>query len=113
MVIEDARAGIMAARRAGMRVIGLAASGQARDLSGADAIVRSCADIAVERVRSCGSRRGGLVLHVGPDRFGGTPHRRGEWLLQERAQYGGRHVALISLSRPWRSGHCRAIGSWC
>lgn len=73
VVIEDAPAGIMAARRAGMRVIGLAASGQARDLSDADAIVRSCADIAVERVRSCGSRRGGLVLHVGPDRFGGTP----------------------------------------
>jgi mannitol-1-/sugar-/sorbitol-6-phosphatase len=65
VVVEDAAVGIIAAHRAGMRVIGLATSGQAgQQLTGADAIVRSWADIVITRGRSCDALRPGLEVHA-------------------------------------------------
>jgi mannitol-1-/sugar-/sorbitol-6-phosphatase len=64
VVVEDAAVGIVAAHRAGMRAIGLAASGQTEHLNGADVIVRSCADIVIEHGQACGNRLPGLLVHV-------------------------------------------------
>jgi sugar-phosphatase len=59
LVIEDAPAGIQAARAAGMKVIGMASTFAAEKLAGADAVVRSLSDI---QVSSNGT--GNLVVKV-------------------------------------------------
>lgn len=64
VVIEDAAAGVAAARLADMRVVGLAPPNERHRLAAADAIVRSCADIVVERVDSSATGAGGLLVHV-------------------------------------------------
>ena len=48
LVIEDTAAGIASAKAAGMKVVGLTTTYPAHELSEADVIVRSCADIHVE-----------------------------------------------------------------
>lgn len=48
LVIEDTAAGIAAAKAAGMQAVGLTTTYPAHELSEADVVVRSCADIHVE-----------------------------------------------------------------
>lgn len=48
LVIEDTAAGIAAAKAAGMQAVGLTTTYPAHELSEADVVVRSCADIHIE-----------------------------------------------------------------
>ena len=51
VVIEDALVGLAAARAAGMKVVGVASTGRTvEELSGADIVVRSLAELSVERL---------------------------------------------------------------
>ena len=60
LVVEDAPAGIQAARAGGMKVIGMASTFQPQQLKAADGVVRKLAEI---RVRADGA--GTLVVNVG------------------------------------------------
>jgi sugar-phosphatase len=60
LVIEDATAGVEAAKRAGMRVIGLTNGDGAAHLAAADTVVESCADLTVTRL----PHRDGLVVRA-------------------------------------------------
>jgi mannitol-1-/sugar-/sorbitol-6-phosphatase len=62
VVVEDAPAGIEAARSGGMRVVAIASTYDARALAGADAVVNALASLRVESSRDPRSR---LVLHAG------------------------------------------------
>jgi mannitol-1-/sugar-/sorbitol-6-phosphatase len=63
IVIEDAAAGVQAARQAGMRVIGLSHGNGGSDLAEADVCVDWCSEIQVERI----SNGAGAFLLTLPD----------------------------------------------
>jgi mannitol-1-/sugar-/sorbitol-6-phosphatase len=60
VVIEDAGAGVQAARQAGMRVIGLTNGEEGTQLAGADMIINSCEDIHI--TRNPGSAADGQII---------------------------------------------------
>jgi sugar-phosphatase len=62
VVVEDAAAGVLAARAALMHVVGLAATSDGAELGDTDAVVRSCADIFIDRTAARDVRRPGVCL---------------------------------------------------
>ncbi|MEU4235601.1 HAD-IA family hydrolase [Nonomuraea sp. NPDC026600] len=76
LVIEDAAAGIQAARSAGAFVIGVTNGGEQTHLAGADAIVQTLADLQLRREPD-----GGIVLDAASAARPGSPAGRsqGSW----------------------------------
>jgi sugar-phosphatase len=64
-VIEDAPAGIQAARAAGMSVVALPTTFAPNVLADADAVVNSLADLKVDAVEQDGNGRARIELAIG------------------------------------------------